>query len=289
VAAPASMISCLLASLALALTPYSGSAQPTAAFEDAGAADQTKPVVIYVARRSWHIDVGFAVADVEPQLDLMAAEFPQARSIFFGFGDRHYLEAKVHRGTAMSGALWPGRGLILATSLGSTPQAAFGTAQVIAIELTPYQAHAAQAYIAQSLTDEHSLARGPYEGSRYFAAAPRYSALHTCNTWAAQVLAAADLPVSSTGVIFAWQLWRQLRRLEKRQSAAQRPTAARRVTSFPQQGGARPSWHTTVVVDPAGTTTVVLAGGGGLLLLMQPESSDIATSKLARTFIIGST
>jgi hypothetical protein len=220
--------------LALALTPNSGSAGPTAQgalLEDAGAADQTKPVVIYVARRSWHIDVGFAAADLEPQLGSVSSEFPQARSIFFGFGDRHYLEAKVHRGTAMSGALWPGRGLILATSLGSTPQAAFGAAHVIAIELTPRQAHAAQAYIAGSLTNEHSLAAGPYEGSRYFAATPRYSAFHTCNTWAAQVLAAAELPVRSTGVIFAWQLWRQLRRLERRQSAAQRPTAAQGETS----------------------------------------------------------
>ncbi len=55
------------------------------------------------------------------------------------------------------------------------------------------------------------------------------------------------------------------------------------------QGGAEPSWQTTVVPEPGGTTTVVFAGGGGgLLLLMHPESIAAATNKLQRTLIIGS-
>jgi hypothetical protein len=244
-ALPASVISCLLASLALALAPYSGRARPVLPLEDAARPEdatgqqegtgQAKPVVIYVARRGWHIDIGFATADLDAPLDAVVSEFAPARSLFFGFGDRRYLESRDqgHRGSALVGALWPGRGLILATSLDSTPQAAFGATHVIAIELTPRQAHAAQAYIARSMADRRSLAEGPYEGSRYFAATPRYSALHTCNTWAAQALAAAGLPIRSAGVVFAWQLWTQARRLDRRQSAAQRPTAALRETSYP--------------------------------------------------------
>ena len=34
-----------------------------------------------------------------------------------------------------------------------------------------------------------------------------------CNTWAAQVLKAAALPIHSAGVIFAGQLWGQVRHL----------------------------------------------------------------------------
>jgi hypothetical protein len=225
-------ISTLAASLSLTLTlaPTASSARPASPAiqaEDAGGGTRAKPVVIYVARRGWHIDIGFAMADLQPPLASLANEFPQAQSLFFGFGDRHYLESK-HHSAAMFVALWPGRGLILATSLTSTPQAAFGASHVIALEVTARQAREAQAFLWRSLADIQSLAPGPYEGSRYFAATPSYSALHTCNTWAAQTLAAAALPVRSTGVIFAWQLWVQLRRLEKQHSAGERPVAARR-------------------------------------------------------------
>jgi Protein of unknown function (DUF2459) len=59
-----------------------------------------------------------------------------------------------------------------------------------------------------------TYAPGPYPGSGYFNAVPRYSAFHTCNTWAAEALKAAGLPVRSRGVALAGQLWRQSRRLD---------------------------------------------------------------------------
>ena len=58
------------------------------------------------------------------------------------------------------------------------------------------------------------LGPGPYPGSTYYAAVQRYSALHTCNTWAAEALRHSGLPVRSRGVEFSWQLWRQVRRIE---------------------------------------------------------------------------
>jgi hypothetical protein len=58
---------------------------------------------------------------------------------------------------------------------------------------------------------------GPYEGSVYYLAVPKYSAFHTCNTWGAQVLRAAGFHVRTNGVVFAWQLWMQARRLKRGQ------------------------------------------------------------------------
>ncbi|MHB8475746.1 MAG: DUF2459 domain-containing protein [Steroidobacteraceae bacterium] len=229
-AASLSSTSTLTLALSLMLTSTASIARPAALAmpaQDAGDGTSTRPAVIYVARRGWHIDIGFAVADLEPPLASLANEFPQAQSLFFGFGDRHYLESE-HHAPAMFAALWPGRGLILATRLTSTPQAAFGAPHVMAFEVTTRQAREAQAFVWRSLADHQSLAAGPYEGSRYFAATARYSALHTCNTWAAQAFAAAALPVRSAGVIFAWQLWGQLRRLEKHPAAGERPMAAHR-------------------------------------------------------------
>ena len=42
-----------------------------------------------------------------------------------------------------------------------------------------------------------------------------YSAVHTCNTWAAETLRAGGLPVHAAGVIFAGQLWTQMSRLQR--------------------------------------------------------------------------
>ena len=222
--------SSLLASLfALLWLPYAGAAQD-AAPQDSGTgtdAGSAKSAAIYVVRRSWHIDIGFAAADLQPPLNTVAAQFPGVRYVFFGFGDRHYLLAKDHNATVPLAALWPGRGLILATALASSPQAAFGATHVATLSLTDKQMRDIQAFVWYSLGRQSAeqgggvkpYVAGPYEGSLFFAATPRYSGFHTCNTWAAESLRAAALPIHSAGVIFAGQLWTQVRHLEKRQSA----------------------------------------------------------------------
>jgi hypothetical protein len=258
----------LLATLAaLLVMPHLSAAQSPPA---AGSA-------IYLVRRGWHIEVGFDVAELQPPLNSLVTQFPGARYLFFGFGDQHYLLAKHHNGPVLLGALWPGRAMLLVTGLSSPPQQAFGADQVAVLAVAAEQTRRAQAFIWQSL-DTRSLdrqssealasngperssnsadqlkpyQRGPYEGSLYFSATPTYSAFHTCNTWAAEVLHAATLPVHSGGVVFAGQLWRQVRRLERRLSAepprASLPGAGH-VQAAQLQGGLVPSWHTTVVPE----------------------------------------
>jgi hypothetical protein len=181
-----------------------------------------RSALIYVVRRSWHIDIGFAADDMNLPLQSLTKEFPQVRYLFFGFGDRRYLLSKSSAGPTLLLALWPGRAMLLATALESEPQAAFGAPHVIALTVTAQQALDAQAFIWQTLDRQtsdsgietvNSYAAGPYEGSWYFSATPTYSALHTCNTWAAEALKAAGLPIHSTGVVLAGQLWTQVRHL----------------------------------------------------------------------------
>jgi hypothetical protein len=178
---------------------------------------------VYVARRGWHTDVGFALADPEPRLRALASGLPSAHYLFFGFGDMRYLLAKHHGSSTLAAALWPGRGIMLVTGLANTPQQSFGLPHVIEFDLDIVEAQALQAWIWESFVSEAGSASlyrpGPYEGSWYFLARARYSALHTCNTWAAEALKAGGLPVLSRGVLFAGQLWSQLTRLQP----AQRP------------------------------------------------------------------
>ncbi|MGA2188715.1 MAG: DUF2459 domain-containing protein [Steroidobacteraceae bacterium] len=222
-----------LAALALALLSAWAVVHAQTGPQPTGDGPPQAGAAVYLARRGWHVDVGFAVASLTAPLDAVAREFPGARYLFFGFGDRRYLMAKHRNMPALLAALWPGKGLILATALGATPADAFGAAQVIEIRISPAQLLAAQDFIWRSLGDRDLpstdalpvAAPGPYEGSLYLSARPGYSAFHTCNTWAAEALGRAGLPVHSAGVLFAGQLWRQARKAAAEKS--QPPRAPR--------------------------------------------------------------
>jgi hypothetical protein len=185
---------------------------------------------VYVARRGWHIDIGFATAGITAAaapaaggpaaggpapLRAVASQFPDAQFLFFGFGDRRYLLSRSRGVPTLIAALWPGQGLLLVTGLSASPEQAFGEDRVIRLHLSLEQSRAAQRFLGRSLGEPtpQRIASGPYPGSLYFSTAVEYSALHTCNTWAAELLRSAGLPVHSRGVIFAGQVWRQARRL----------------------------------------------------------------------------
>jgi uncharacterized protein (TIGR02117 family) len=175
------------------------------------------PVTVYVVRRGWHVDLGVAVRDLEPSLQPLASAFAGAQYLLFGFGDRRYL---LKRGTGnLFLALWPGRGVILVTSLRQEPEQAFERGDVLALPVTVTQLRQLQSFIRASLYPSEGLPRrvaaGPYAESAYYDSRRTYSAFHTCNTWAAQALQAAGLPVHSTGVEFTGQLWMQVRELDR--------------------------------------------------------------------------
>jgi hypothetical protein len=163
-----------------------------------------------------------AAADLSPPLAQAAADLPDARFIFFGFADKHYLLAKNHHAPVLLSALFPGASILLTTGLTSSPAEAFGATHVMTLILPQAQMRALQSFIWRSLRTEDDLLKpyreGPYQGSVYYLAAPKYSAIHTCNTWGAEALRAAGFHVHTAGVVFAWQLWVQARRLERLQA-----------------------------------------------------------------------
>jgi len=218
----------LAAVLALILSSAAhAGAEPSTVAEPATAAESS---VLYVARRGWHIDIGVAAADLAPPLAQAAADLPGARFVFFGFADKHYLLAKNQAGPVLLSALFPGAGILLTTGLTNSPAEAFGTTHVITLTVPQDQMRALQAFIWRSLRTQDDLLEvyreGPYQGSVYYLAAPKYSAFHTCNTWGAEALRAAGFRVHTAGVIFAWQLWNQARRLKRQQDRAAAPGAS---------------------------------------------------------------
>src|SRR5205085_7171974 len=54
------------------------------------------------------------------------------------------------------------------------------------------------------------VAAGPHPQSVFYAGTGSYDASHTCNTWTAEALRVARLPVNAAGIIFADQVTAQL-------------------------------------------------------------------------------
>jgi hypothetical protein len=175
--------------------------------------------MVYVVKRAWHIDIGFAADDLRPPLRGVLEQFPAANYLEFGFGDRQYLMAKHKKTGTLLSALLPGPGLILGTGLKATPEEAFGANNVIRLAVTPGQLQSIQTFVWQTLShqsrDVKPIADGPYGGSLFYATATHYSAINTCNTWAAQALQSGALAVDSTGVEFSGQVWRQVQRIAR--------------------------------------------------------------------------
>jgi uncharacterized protein (TIGR02117 family) len=213
-------------------TPPAASAAanvPAAAAATAPAAAATaQRMPVYVIRRGWHVDVGIAVTDMQPQLEPVAAAFPDSKYLLFGFGERSYL---LHGGVGyMVAALFPGAALVMVTSVHAEhPENVFGEANVARFALTPQQMSDLQTYIRHTFAESDGVvvpvapASGPATGASYYESAQRYSALHTCNTWAAEALQSARLSLDSSGVEFSSQLWHQVQHLESQRAATSSP------------------------------------------------------------------
>jgi uncharacterized protein (TIGR02117 family) len=171
---------------------------------------------IAVIERGWHTDIALPTDELAPPLASLERDYPGARYLVFGFGEREYLMA--HGGSGeMVAALFPSASAVLMTVLRAPPAEAFGADNAVTLRLNQAGVDRIAALIWQELEQQNGkaqqLADGPYPGSVFYASNETYDAFHTCNTWTAALLRAGGLPVESHRVLFANQVMRQVRRI----------------------------------------------------------------------------
>ena len=171
---------------------------------------------IYVIDRGWHTELGLAEPIPDKTLATVAGRFPGARYLVIGFGDSTYLKSRTRGFGTMIGALFPGKGILLVTALRAPPVVAFGAPKVVPLPVSQDGLEGLLGFLSASFATTPAGApreegTGPYPGSLFYASARTYDLAYTCNTWMAQALHAAGLPVSADGVIFAGQLMHQAR------------------------------------------------------------------------------
>ena len=202
--------------LALSVVLISALSGCSAAPAPSPMADEPRNQIIYVIGRDWHTDVAVPASELTGPLAGLERIFPGARYFSFGFGERRYLLAQDKTLADMLLALWPSPGLMLVTALRAPPSAAFGPAHVVPLHISEAGRKALLTFVGRyfglgSGGDLRLAASGPYPGSLFFASPGTYSATYTCNTWTADALRAAGLPVAGDGVLWAAQVMKQAR------------------------------------------------------------------------------
>jgi uncharacterized protein (TIGR02117 family) len=172
---------------------------------------------IWVAASGWHAAIVLSRPDVAAtRLLPEAADFPSARYLEFGWGDRRYYTAEDKSlGLALAAALAPSPSVLHVAGFSQEPESIYEKEKLLSLELTA----AEWRRLLQSISADverrgaaraEPLSEGLWPDSRFYAARGDFHFFNTCNTWVAEKLRAAELPVASYGVITAGDLMTRL-------------------------------------------------------------------------------
>lgn len=182
----------------------------------AGTAPATE--ILYVIAGGWHTEIGLAVRSIAGPLRGLEQVKSGATVAVFGWGQRdYYMAADPGLGDLLKATV-PGPAVMLIIPLRTAPQDVFGPSHVFAVPVSPEGAARLSEYLWSELAKEPAgiprpIAAGPYVGSAFYPSTSTYDVLTNCNTWTAEGLHVAGLPVSADGVLFADQVVDQVRSL----------------------------------------------------------------------------
>jgi uncharacterized protein (TIGR02117 family) len=194
----------------------------TSATPPADVTDGPTTNALYLIRRGWHTDIGVGADQVEAPLTRLRSVFPGVRVLLFGFGERAWLLHRQHDFADMLAALAPGSGALLVTALSVPPRFAFPPEDVVTLHVSARGLAQLNYFISRSFEwapdgAPRAIADGPYAGSLFYASTMQYSGMFTCNTWTAEGLQTAGLPIHAGGMLFAGEVADRARAVAARQ------------------------------------------------------------------------
>jgi uncharacterized protein (TIGR02117 family) len=208
----------IILAVGLSCLMLAGCAAPLPPAPPADLTAGTKTETIFLIERGWHTDIGLLATQAGDTLGQLRTTFPGVHTLVIGFGERAYLLHRQVDLRDMLAALAPGPGAMLVTALRDTPDTAFPEADVVVLRVSTRGLAQLIDFITKSFERAPDgapleIAPGPYPGSLFYASARTYSVGYTCNTWTAEALQIAGLPVHADGVVFADGVADQARRI----------------------------------------------------------------------------
>ena len=175
-------------------------------------------------RRVFVIDHGWHTGIVVRQADLPVGLWPTHRDVAgseyieVGWGDRDfYLAPKGTLALALKAAFRSTATVLHVVALDGPPDRWFAGHEVVTLRVSERGFRGLADFVGAAWARDESgepilLGPGLYPRSRFYRATGRYSLLTTCNTWTAEALQAAGLPINPTSVVTAGQVMSEARR-----------------------------------------------------------------------------
>lgn len=170
-----------------------------------------KLATLYVVAEGWHTEIGLPADALGGPLAALKADFVGAPYLLFGWGAHDYYMARNPSFADALAALLPGPAVMLVTPMTQSPLEAYGGTDVFALRVSREGMDRLSQYLWEYLekNGEGAAIRvgdGPTPHSIFYAATGTYNFSRTCNTWTAEALHVAGLPVDAGGILFAGQV-----------------------------------------------------------------------------------
>jgi len=175
---------------------------------------ECKPV--FVVYDAWHAGIILRKSDIPAPAVPEVVDFPHADMIEFSWGDKDYFpDPDPGVIGALRAAFWSGGSVLHVVGFSGAVKTFYRTGEVVQMRLTPQGHDRLLRYISDTFARTSPTRRSqPSPGlspqGRFYPATRKFSLLRTCNTWVAEALKSAGLPVSPALVITSGSLGSQL-------------------------------------------------------------------------------
>ena len=175
---------------------------------------------IFIVHNAWHAAIVIDHDDIGAAVLPELSDFADAKFIEFSWGDQDFFpdpDSGVWAG--LRAAFWSRGSVVHIVGFSQNVGRFYGAAPIFTLRLSPPALQQLIRYISQSISRQNpghraKAAPGLFAYSRFYPANGKFSLFRTCNTWVAEALEAAGIPVFPEGVITAGSLASQLAELE---------------------------------------------------------------------------
>ena len=195
--------------------------------------------ILHVANHGWHTGLIVRSADIPREAWPGRRDFPEARYLELGWGDReYYVREDPGIWVGLRALLWPTDSAIHAVAVRGAIEREFPASEIVGLRVPEAGFQRLVEFVAASHARDSAgdwIVLGPGQRpdrSRFYASERRFHLFETCNTWVARALREAGVPVDPRAVITAGSLVRQVRSA-RRMDPASMPASNLEDTSTP--------------------------------------------------------
>jgi len=158
---------------------------------------------IFVVSHGWHTGIVISYPEARPFLTALKDIQADIPFLEIGWGDAGFYQAKkITSGLTVQAIFWPTDSVMHVVALPVSPESYFTASEVVPVRVSGPGLKNMLCFIDSSFARDAAsnlvaMGLGLYGESRFFRANGKYYALNTCNSWTAQALRSAGLPVST--------------------------------------------------------------------------------------------